>query len=285
MTLRTATGLFSFLLLTLAAACVPDNEVPPAFVTVTDLELRVAGETDPSEAITEVWVFVDNVFEGAFPLPARVPILRAGETELRFEAGIRQNGVSATPDIYEFYTPVNVTADLVPGETLDLGVLTVSYRPEVKFAVFENFEDLSNGPVFSVQVAGEQGLVPTTERVRSGTQSGVIELTARDSLVEVATGRFLSGLTDERLSVWLEVDFLSDAPIQWGVSGLNGFDIVRSFDPISRPRNEWTKIYFNLTPAIILANVNEYTLNLSTLLPENLSEGKVYLDNIKLVHF
>lgn len=274
----------TLLLLCCAAGCVSDNDVSPAYVTVTDLQLSTPGIADPTEAISEVWVFVDNVFEGAFPLPARIPVLRAGATTMRFEAGIRQNGVSASPDIYEFYTPFETTVELVPGETTELGVLGIGYRPEARFAVFEDFE-VNTPRAFTQQVTGNSALEPTQEQVLSGSFSGKLTLSRADSLLEVATGNLLSGLTDERLSVWLEVDFLSDAALVWGVSGLDGLNVVRSFDAVSVPRNEWTKIYFNLTPAIISSGLTEYTLNLSAVLPDDLETGTVYLDNIKLVHF
>jgi nicotinamide riboside kinase len=103
--------------------------------------------------------------------------------------------------------------------------------------------------------------------------------------VEVASAESFSGLTDVRNYVWLEMDFRSDANGQWGATGANGIDIIRFFDAGFRPRTEWTKVYFNLTETIIESTLDEYRFNLTTLLPPELSEGAVYLDNIKLIHF
>lgn len=270
-------------LLTLTG-CPPDTDLIPAFVTVERFELSTPGQGEPTTDIPEVWVFADAEFIGVFGLPARIPVPRAGSTQLRFEPGVRQNGVSAAPEPYDFYTPVNRTLDLAAGETTDLGVLPITYKPEVRFAIFETFEP---GVVraFTDVVNGSSSLAPTQELVRSGDFSGKIALTADDPVFEVAsTDRFFD-LTATRRYVWLEMDFLSAAEGRIGVSGSDGLTTPSIFDPGFRPRGEWTKIYFNVTDIIVDLRLDPVQINLATILPPGVTEGNVYLDNIKLLHF
>lgn len=275
---------FAFILLGFTA-CPPDAEVAPAFIEVEDIALSTnSGEGANTTAITEVWVFANNSFIGAFPLPARIPVARVGSTELRFEAGIRQNGISRTPDIYEFYAPITRNLDLQPGNTIDLGTLTTTYRTDAQFAFIEGFETNSSR-VFTDQVVGEATLIPVQDVVRSGSFSGRLQLSTDDPLVELGTADPLSGLTDERPYVWLEVDFRSTAPVVWGIQGNIGIEPVRLFDPGFQPRNEWTKIYFNLSEIIVRSTLDEYRLVLSALLPEGSENAEVYLDNVKLLYF
>ena len=283
---RFFTLLLSLAILLSFTGCPADLEVIPAFVTIDGFDLQTP-ELGPSTSdISEVWVFAgeNNNFIGAFPLPARIPIPRTGSTDLRFEPGVKQNGVSVTPEIYEFYTPVLRTLELVPGETIDVGTPVIGYRPEAKFAIFETFE-AGFTRAFSQRVRGDTSLVVTQEVVRTGEFSGKIYLSDDDPLVEVASTESFSGLTDVRNYVWLEMDFRSDANGQWGATGANGIDVIRFFDAGFRPRAEWTKVYFNLTETIIESTLDEYRINLTTLLPPELSEGSVYLDNIKLIYF
>lgn len=282
---------FFTLLLSLATflsftGCPADLEVIPAFITIDGFDLQTPALGPSTSDISEVWVFAgaNNNFIGAFPLPARIPISRTGSTALRFEPGVKQNGVSVTPEIYEFYTPVLRTLELVPGETIDMGTPVIGYRPEAKLAIFETFE-AGFTRAFSQRVRGDTSIIVTQEVVRTGDFSGKIYLSDDNPLVEVASTESFSGLTDVRNYVWLEMDFRSDANGQWGATGANGIDIIRFFDAGFRPQTEWTKIYFNLTETIIESTLEEYRINLTTLLPPELSEGAVYLDNIKLIHF
>ncbi|MFT5999075.1 MAG: hypothetical protein ACI81P_001531 [Neolewinella sp.] len=282
---------FFTLLLSLATllsftGCPADLEVVPAFITIDSFDLQTPALGAATSDISEVWVFAgeNNNFIGAFPLPARIPIPRSGSTDLRLEPGVKQNGVSVTPEIYEFYTPVLITLELVPGETIDIGSPVIGYRPEARFAIFETFEE-GFTRAFSERVRGDTSIILTQEVVRTGAFSGKIYLSDANPLVEVASTESFSGLTDVRRYVWLEMDFRSDANGQWGVTGANGIDVIRFFDAGFRPRAEWTKVYFNLTETITESTLEEYRVNLTTLLPAELSEGEVYLDNIKLIHF
>jgi len=277
-----------FLLATalLLTGCPPDLEVAPAFILVEDFNFTVAGSGSETTDITEVWAFFDddNSFIGAFPLPARIPVNALGSQNIRLEAGVRQNGISTTPDVYDFYTPVMRTLELVPGETIDLGVLPITYRSDVRTAVFEDFEFGTNR-VFTEVVIGEATFTRVDDVVRSGSFSGRLRLNEDEPLIELATFQQLQGLTDVRPYVWLELDFRSEAPVVWGVTGARGIEVVRSFDPGFSPRNEWTKIYFNLSETIVRSQLEEYQLILSAILPPNTTEADVYLDNIKLLYF
>ena len=109
------------------SGCPADLEIAPAIIVLDDLIFDAGAFPGGSTSnITEVWAFSGEEFLGAFPLPARIPVLAVGSTDIRLEAGVRQNGISSTPDFYEFYTPVERTLELVPGEVIDLGTQTIT---------------------------------------------------------------------------------------------------------------------------------------------------------------
>lgn len=275
--------LLATLLLTLTG-CPSDTDLVPAFITIDGFDLQTPNQGEPTFDIPEVWVFADAEFIGAFGLPARIPVPRAGSTQLRFEPGVRQNGVSAAPEPYDFYTPVNLTLDLAAGETIDVGTLSITYKPEVRFAIFETFE-VGVTRAFTEVINGSASLLTTQELVRTGDFSGKIHMTEDNPIFEVASAGSFFGLTSTRRYVWLEMDFLSQAEGLIGVSGNTGLANPSLFDPGFRPRDSWTKIYFDVTDIIVDLQLDPVRINLATLLPADLAEGDVYLDNIKLIHF
>jgi hypothetical protein len=247
-------------------------------------ELQTPSQGEPTSDIPEVWVFADAEFIGVFGLPARIPVPRAGSTQMRFEPGVRQNGVSAAPEPYDFYTPVNLTLELAAGEITDVGTLPITYKPEVRFSIFETFEP-GEVRAFTEVITGMGTLAPSQEVVRTGDYSGKISLTADNPVFEVASAESFFDLNATRRYVWLEMDFLSAAEGSIGVRGDTGLSSQSLFDPGFRPRDQWTKIYFNITDIIVDLRLDPVQIDLATILPEGVEEGDVYLDNIKLIHF
>ncbi|TXF88788.1 hypothetical protein FUA23_13125 [Neolewinella aurantiaca] len=264
--------------------CPADTDLVPAYVMMEGFELQTPGQGTPTSDIPEVWVFADAEFIGVFGLPARIPVPRAGSSQIRLEPGVRQNGSSATPEPYDFYTPVNLTLELTPGETINIGTQPITYKPEVRFSIFETFEP-GDVRAFSEVINGMGTLAPTQEIVRTGDYSGKIHLTADSPVFEVASEQSFPDLTATRRYVWLEMDFLSAADGRIGVSGSNGLNSSSLFDPSFRPQEQWTKIYFDITNIIVDLNLDPIQINLAAILPQDLEEGDVYLDNIKLIHF
>ena len=273
------------LLLLSGGSCQEDLAAPPAYVLVEGFNLETPGLEGSRGAISEVWVFAGNEYLGAFPLPARIPVYLVGQTELRFQPGVRRNGISAQPDLYEFYVAPVRRLELAPEQTFDLGVLTTGYRDEVRFGFVEDFE-LDTERIFTTALEGQGSLQPDEECVLSGERSGRLVLGADDTTLALAARVPLSDLFANRPYVWLEVDVKSDAAVVWGVVGTDGLgETVRAFDPGSRPTEEWTKIYFDLTEVIAEASVDELRVFFTTAIPTGETTAEVYLDNVRLLYF
>ncbi|NJC26561.1 hypothetical protein [Neolewinella antarctica] len=276
--------LLAFLAVFGLTGCQEDLANAPAYVLIGGIEIVTPDLGGSTSAVSEVWAFNGNDFIGAYPLPARIPVFSIGAAELRFQAGVRRNGISATPDVYEFYAPIERQVDLAAEQVLDLGTLTTGYRTDVKFGFIENFED-NRDRVFVTQLEGQNQLLPTTEFVRSGAFSGKLTVDADSRVVEIASNEQLRDLFTNRPYVWLEVDFRSDAPVAWGVTGQQNGVTFKRFDPTSAPRDEWTKIYFDLSELIAVANLDELEIYLSSVLLGDNERAEIYLDNVRLLYF
>jgi len=270
-------------------------EAFPSYVTINDIKLTTNQSTQGSASanISEIWLFVDNAFLGGYSTSATIPILESGQVNIRFEAGIRDNGVSATPELYPFYAPVTVRPTLEPKQ-IDSFNLTFRYRENTQFALLENYE---NGvTVFQDLIAGSSfnRLRPSTEAAFEGREGGLIELNTDFPTVELASIRRFSALQERAVPVYLEVDYQSEAPVQFGVIGFAaGSEVPVDARYVAgfNPSPEWKKIYFNLSQAMAESQGEEFKLILQTSLPtENdgtytRNTAKVRIDNLKLLHF
>lgn len=278
--------LFPALLGLTACELINPAEELPAYLYVAPFTVATDefSQGSSNDRITEGWVFVDGVFLGAYDLPATIPVLAEGSTEIRVEAGIRENGISRTPDIYLFYQPFTATLDLQPLQTDTLRPAT-RYTDDTKVAFVEDFED-TRSRVFTQVIIGEgEPLQRTQEVVFEGSYSGKITLTEDQPVVEIATSRSFRDLLENNIYVFLEVNYRSEAPVVWGVVGRKGLDQVRAYDPGFSPKAEWNKIYFNLSGVIFDSQLEEYNIALQAFLGEGEPPADIYLDNIKLLHF
>lgn len=278
--------------LSILAACdlINPSEDIPAYIYVAPFELNTdPNEGTDSERITDVWLSVNGDFLGAYPLPALIPVLAAGNQVIRLDAGIKDNGVSATPDIYPFYKALELQVELRPNEVDTLRPI-IGYSDQARFAFIETFE--SNNQIFRDLRAGEDAnrVQITSEGAFEG-NSARVQLTEDNPLVELATLNAYRDLTTRGFSVYLEVNYRSDVIVVFGVQGFkNGVAGAPIFDPGFLPTTVWNKIYFNITPLVIAGDFDEFKILFQAILPnENgvftQNEANIWLDNIKLVHF
>lgn len=285
------------LLLFLGTRCRLDNLEAdiPTYVHLKDVQLQtnLATEGSASSNITEAWWFIDDQFYGAFGFPSTVPIPVSPGSTLRLEAGIRDNGVSSTPDLYPFYEPISVNPLWIP-ESIDTLQAIFRYRSNAAFPLIENYE--TGLTVFQRVITGNASnrLRPAREAAFEGDFGGLIELTSDAPAAELASIRRFRGLQDSGIPVYLEMDFRSEAPVQFGVVAYKaGSDIPLEITYVAgfNPSDTWKKIYFNLSTAIANSEGEEFELILQTTLPTQTdgtltrNSAKIRMDNLKLVHF
>ena len=282
-------GILSLLFSLSACDLINPEEEIPAYLEINEFTLttQAGNQGSANELITEVWVFVDGTFLGMYDLPALVPVLKAGPTEVRVEAGIRDNGIASFPDIYPFYEPYRINLDLQPNETAIINP-TTSYISEAKFGFIEDFED-TRPRVFTQIINGTTQIERTQDDVFEGNYSGRFSLTRENQpVLEIASSALFSGLQDDGVFVYLEVNYKADAPVVWGfvgepdpIAGPIGF-----YNPGFSAKNEWNKIYFNLSQLLLDIQLDEYRIGFQAFLTEESPDSAtILLDNIKLVHF
>lgn len=267
----------------------PAEEIP-AYIYIADFQLSTnANQGTNSNKITDVWVSVGNDFLGVYPLPALIPILAQGDQTITLEAGIKKNGISATSLAYPFYQSVQANVNLKPNE-VDTIQAKIAYRAETKFPLSEDFE--SNNHAFRDLLQGND--FNKIQIVNTGAFQGTsaqIMVDKSNPLAEIATLNRYINPTSKGTNVYLEVNYKSEAATLFGIIGYkNGVASAPAYQAGFSAREDWNKIYFDLSELLAGTTYDEFRVVLLTVLP---SENNVYtkdkamiwLDNIKLVHF
>ncbi len=276
----------TLLVLSLLVSCEADKAILPTYLVMPEAILQAGTEQgDNTHLISELWVFVDSVAAGAFPLPARVPIIEEKSVTVEIFAGIRENGQAVSPIIYPFYRSVTVPVDHVP-LSADAFTPTFTYKGNAIFALVETFdgghalrEDLDGDAETFVEISDEGGLRG---------QAGRALLSANLPTLEVASRPAMRGLPVNGSAVYLELDYRSAVPLSVGLRGWDeGADPVSQYKLVLFPSEEWQKVYVHFSEELQASQLQNYQViflaSFDASLPDQNQE--LFLDNIKVLHF
>ena len=271
----------------------PEEEVP-AYLEIQPYEFSViGGQGSASEKLSYAWLYVNDEYLGLYPLPATVPVLATGTTEIVLDPGINDNGIAATPDIYPFYKRFETVVELSENQTTIIQPVT-SYIDDARFLMIEDFE--SNNHFFQDDLDNNDSTNVETIRdsVFEGSGSGRIYINKDFPLIEVGAVRFLE-FPPSGTSVYVEMDYKAEAPmfVGWVAYDAFGARIQNFLDRGVNPKDQWTKIYFNFRETIRdieLLGATSYQLVFVSAIPIDngeftLDEAEILIDNIKVVQF
>ncbi|MEZ5032497.1 MAG: hypothetical protein R2787_13965 [Saprospiraceae bacterium] len=256
------------------------EEPIPSWVIVPEYQVVTTSDQGTNrQKITEVYAYTTSSFLGVFPLPAKIPILENGMTTLDLFPGIRANGIKSTPDIYPFLERSRTSVDLQPGK-LDTIVPVFAYDPIARIRLVENFEGSIKW--FTTQTSGHP-LEITTGNEFEG-KAGTFVVDEQEPIFEIATPAF----TDIDLNgtpIYLEMHYKNEVPFLIGLEGSNPtIPQAKQYIAGVNARDDWNKIYFSLTDAFNLSDLDEYKVIIRADLPlSGVQDGRVWIDNIKLV--
>jgi hypothetical protein len=277
---------FLFLLIFPSCSLLEQNEPTPSYIFVNEFRLKpLMNQGSNSERITDIWLFNDTEFLGMFPLPAKIPLLLYGEQNLTIQAGIKENGIGATPENYPFFNTIKVKVNLTALKT-DTLKLETSYLSSSKFHFVENFEN--NTSFFSFLVSGlpENRVLPYSD---NNVFEGKFQLTKSAPVVTVGSNAKYKNTFNPGQPVYLEMDYKGETPCVIGVQFYDTENIEEAgiIVPIAgfKESADWKKIYFNLGSTLALRKSLYYRVIFNAALPEGKENASVHFDNIKLISF
>lgn len=262
-------------------------EPTPSFIYIDKITLADNGsinEGSLSSNIVDAWVYVDDNLIGAFELPCTIPVLEWGEHEVKVKAGIYLNGVKTTRVPYPFYKEYKSTITL-GADSITKVKPTVRYEEETVFEWMENFE------VGGIKI--ENGSQSTTTIIKTndpdelfeGNYSGKIHLSDTDS-VYIGVSIDAMVLPMGGSNVFLELDYKNTNDIIIGIYANKPTQVIQSEVLGILPKDEWNKIYVNLTTAISReTDAEDFKIFIGSYLREDETEADILIDNIKLLHY
>ncbi len=256
----------------------------PAYLHIDTVQVVGTPQTQGtlSARVKDVWLYIDGDLQGAYPLPATIPLLRDGTVRLQFNAGILLNGISATRAAYPFFVPWDTVVDLYRGRTDTLRPRT-SYRNTVRYVWLEDFDNLGFG--LRARIGSDTVLLreSRTDSVFEGLSSLYMAVDQRAPyLVAESIDQF--GLTAGK-PCFLELNYRNNVPLQVGLQSQLGSDIS---DPLwiveLAPSALWSKQYINFSPYLGVVNGARYRVLLRPLHPSGSTvTSRVWVDNLKLL--
>jgi len=282
-----------FISLTISlSSCKEDITASWLKIDTINLVTNTTTEGINSNDITDVWLYMDSQPMGVWELPCEIPILAEGEHEFFIRAGIKSNGINATRIFYPFYKPTEFTLTLKKGETVSY-TPSVTYKPNLNFSGREDFEDtgiiLSNDDLNDTTKIHLISNTNYPDIVKYGNNCGSMSITSTDTICQVYTDL---AINISKNQIFMELDYMNTNTFAIGLitqSGVTGITVNSPFIRINAQEEsnlKWKKIYLDLTEYLttISSPLNfEYYIISQT--DEGVTEGKVYLDNIKIVQF
>lgn len=285
----------------------PEEKIPVVLeIEKVLVESMVNEEGTNLHAIEDVWVFINPEGEegsdllGVFPLPAKIPVLEEGMTEISIQAGVKLNNQNANRSIYPLLKSERKIFDLKSGETIQWNP-TLSYKSpaQIRFDFINDFE-LSNDFV-SLSDSIDLELTTDEELVFEGNRSLTLQLdTANTGFIIATISSFPvqrnRNNIDEELPIgdrntYMEMHYKNDATLF--------VSIFVNRDPLPTnilrlgAKTEWSKIYIPLKDILATANATSDENNIDEpfislafegFKPDSLSTARFSWDNIKIVH-
>ena len=254
------------------------HELSPSWLRISPAEVQAAqGTSNSPHAVGEAWLYIDDRFAGAFPLPANIPLLETGEGKtLNIYAGIRDFGIRSRPEIYTLLDPFVLATDLEPGK--EYGIHPVfKYKNGLIVHVHDGFEsgnpfaaDLDDNKQHHLARSGLQAL--------EGDYSGHIVLNAANPVLEAGTSFFRLNA-----SSYLEMSFRSSIDFNIGIQLTRSGASLKDFFLLLKASAEWKTVYIPFREILDRYSGETFQVILRAEHPSSAAESHIYLDLIKIL--
>jgi len=218
-----------------------DQQIP-AYLSIDSVYLTTDynKQGSKSQNITDVWVYVDDEFLGAFELPARLPVLKSGLHTVKLWPGIKKNGIAATRVAYEYYVPFQKNVNLKEDSTSKLGVLKTTYQLPAYFPWMEDFEDAGTSLDTTQRSSAFIGKTPSGSPLTfEGNHSGMVVMDSIHDFFECQTHE---EYLIPQSSVFLEMNFNTTNSVTVGVFSYSGITLTQTpVITLNRTNGSWKK--------------------------------------------
>ena len=257
----------------------PDTQEIPSYINVSNANLLTSSDQGSNtHKITDVWVYVNDQFLGAFEIPATIPLLHKDSNNIRLFAGIKDNGISSTRVRYHFYKSSEYNIFLVEDSIVNIEPTFV--YTENSNIEHENFEGV--GTNIDTTLNSEIDFEIKTE---NGNKFAYAKIDGNYLKFEASTDNFVN-LPQQGSPVYLELDYQSNHTALIGAYINNPNSVInKDLVWISPKEEDWNKIYINMTKTVseALGN-NSIKFYLNVFRNDTTEEAWIKFDNFKIIY-
>lgn len=265
----------------LVFSCKKDKlKSPAASFLVVNATSVTSGTLSLAEThkITDIWLYVNDQFQGIYPIGSVMPVLSSGTANIKMYGGIMNNGISATRLPYSFYDAYSLTGNFEAQKTYTI-VPVFKYRSGISVQS-EAFN--SGGSTYKSVGDSSVTTIADPSLVWGGTGYSLFmsmnDAKPTSKIVSSTTVTLPAGGKE----VYLELDYKCNQEITVGV--ICGGGIEERTALTLRATNGWNKVYISLTSAASTQpTYNYYEIFISAVKQSDVPSPQIYLDNIRLV--
>lgn len=237
------------------------------------------GQGSGSHRITDLWLYVNGQFQGAYPYDHAMPIISNGyNAHIDLYAGIRNDGLSSRRTYWKCYAPVSFDT-LAPAGTDISRDINFKYSDAVTFAWVEGFNTTTG---YSIKKTSGSD---TTFKVITGDEafedrSIVVGLSGNAKLAQIESSQTFT-LPSANAEVYIEFNYKCDAEFSVGL--IDDANTMRSVILLS-PISKWNKTYISLADAINRSESSHFKVYFRMVKNDNTVNTAFFLDNLKIVY-
>lgn len=268
-------------------------EATPSYLRVEPFTVTALGG-NAWQKVTDGWVYVNGELIGGFSLPVEIPVLAEGASEVQVFPGVKVNGLKDSPGLYPFLKRYVSQVQLVAGATATVNPVT-DYESTAIFPWSEqagSFDASSNVLIENYDANAQNSFEITTVAGMQG-KGLLLQADTANAIMEIVTPATALPNAGDR-AVWLEMNYSNEAPFSMLLLGIQSDGYVESSSVYlfnTTGLGNWNKIYINLTDYLVGLKRPQYRLLFRLPLPVgsngqySVLSSKVFIDNIRLVHF
>jgi hypothetical protein len=258
----------------------PEEEIP-AYISIDTFILNTVLSTQgpANHNITDAFIQVNGDFVGLYELPCEIPVLDKGEVDLFIKPVIKNNGIASSRIAYPFYENYTATVELNPLEVTKIEP-HVKYWNEVIFDWFENFSEQGNS--LDTISGSTVGLEYTNY---NGSKAGLIRLPETDDIFRAESIESFEFPSLSYHFLYMEMDYIANQSFTMGMIIVTSGNVV--VQPIIHinPSDHWNKIYIDLSYYSQTSNNGQYWVYLEAIKSDDVEEGEIIFDNLKILRF
>lgn len=263
---------------------------PPFYVNVSAVNVAtVSGQGTTSNKITDIWVYQDGQYKGAYPIGSTIPVTLQ-PARLKFFAGIKKDGLSSVRIIYPFYAPIEIDTT-APINQIIKRPLTFYYKTGINFRWVEDFENFGGigGITITKGTGSDTGVVIVDKSINPN--ADVFE---GNKCMKICVDNnhgyaYIISANTYQLSydgTCLEMNYKCNQFVEIGIYNAYSTKSVITLNP----SYEWNKLYLDLTPYLssLLGSTstsNSIGIYFKLYKSNDISVGEISLDNIKLISY